>query len=116
MATTEDIPRDPGEWRPTHHFTERFRNRGDGPNRHLDAEIVRRCIEDGDIIRESNGQIRFRATVAGVTYRLVADPGNRMIQTAYPVSMNAKEARESGRWSSVQLGDIRRFINTNPNR
>lgn len=112
MATEKhSIPRDPSEWRPTNHFTERFRNRGDGPDRHLDGEIVRECIEEGSVRWSPDKQLLWlRATVGGVTYRLVANPDKQALVTGYPISINTVAARKSGRWSSTAIEEIRQFI------
>ena len=118
MATASDgVPRDPSEYRPSVHFPERFHDRyeDDYPPRHLDDEIVRGCIERGEVSAADNSPYRrFRETFGGVVYRLVINIDQRKVVTGYPVGINVKQARESGRWSRQQIEDIRQFIEIDP--
>ncbi len=109
-AGEASIPRDPSHYRPSHHFAERFRDRFDEHNRHLDGEIVRRCIEQGEARPQSGGRVCLRETVGGVTYRLVVSPPEELVVTGYPLGINTEAARASGRWSTQQIEDIREFI------
>lgn len=118
MATTDsNPPREPSAYRPSLHFPERFHDRYDDerPPRHLDDEIVRGCIEDGEM-RSPPGTSKalFRETFGGVDYRLVVDLADREVVTGYPIEIRTDEARDSGRWTPQQIEDIRRFIATNP--
>lgn len=118
MATADDYPREPSAYRPSLHFPERFHDRyeDDRPPRHLDAEIVDGCIADGEVNHEppSSTIIWFRETFGGVTYRLVIDVDEREVVTGYPISISIEAARDSGRWTSTQIEDIREFIATDP--
>jgi len=117
MATSpNDVPREPSAFRPSLHFPERFHDRyeDDRPPRHLDDEIVRGCIEDGEVTEADPGIIWFRETFGAVTYRLVVNESEREVLTGYPISINTEAARTSGRWSEDQIEDIRRFIATDP--
>jgi len=116
MATTDSVPREPSAFRPSNHFAERFkgRNYDDRPPRHLDGEIINGCISRGTTTRQGSGIVWFRETFAGVTYRLVANVDKGVVVTGYPISVNTKHARESGRWSAEQIDDIREFIATDP--
>lgn len=116
MSTdAQSPPREPSAYRPSTHFPERFHDRySDRPPRHLDDEIVRRCIEDGTAQKVNRDVYHLRETVGGVTYCLVVDVGNHEVITGYPASIDTDAARKSGRWSSRQLEEIRRFIATDP--
>lgn len=112
----DQLPRETGAYRPGIHFGTRFRDRyeDDRPPRHLDGEIIRGCIEDGDVREADPGTVWFRETFGGATYRLVVDAGDREVVTGYPIAINTEAARRSGRWTSEQIEDIRRFIATDP--
>ncbi|MDF9748386.1 hypothetical protein [Natrinema salsiterrestre] len=117
MSTdAQSPPREPSAYRPSLHFPERFNDRyeDDRPPRHLDDEIVRRCIEAGSVTEADPGTVWLRETFGGVTYRLVVDVGDREVITGYPISINTTAARRSGRWSTQQIADIREFIATDP--
>ncbi|MDS0280277.1 hypothetical protein NDI85_21060 [Halomicroarcula sp. S1AR25-4] len=116
MATADNPPREPSAYRPTFHFTQRFHDRyeDDRPPRHLDDEIVATCITDGAVTKADPGTVWFRATFGGVTYRLVVDVDVGEVVTGYPISINTEAARDSGRWTSEQIEDIREFIATDP--
>jgi len=113
--SADTVPRDPNAYRPGRHFVERFRDRyeNDRPPRHLDGEVVRRCIEDGEVTRH-DGAVRFETTVGGVRYRLVVNAADRKVVTGYPLAIDETAARDSGRWSASQLADLREFIATDP--
>ncbi|WP_058997823.1 hypothetical protein [Haloarcula sp. CBA1127] len=118
MATADNCPREPSAYRPSLHFPERFHDRyeDDRPPRHLDGEIVAGCITDGTANHDSGSSkiVWFRETFGGVTYRLVVDVDEREVVTGYPISINTKAARRSGRWTATQVEDIREFIATDP--
>jgi hypothetical protein len=116
MSTAHSPPRDPSAYRPGIHFGERFHDRyeDDRPPRHLDGEIVDGCIEEGEVTEADSGLLWFRETFGGVTYRLVVNREDREVITGYPVSINTEHARQSGRWTSQQIADIREFIATDP--
>jgi len=110
MSTEPAPPREPSAYRPTVHFQERLRDAYDEYNRHLDGEIIERCIRQGDVKRTGRDIYHFRETVAGVTYRLVVNVRKDVVVTAHPVGINTEAARESGRWSASQIADIREFL------
>lgn len=116
MSTDAPLPREPSAYRPSIHFPERFHDRyeDDRPPRHLDDEIVRGCIERGNVKHTDPGTVWFRETFGGVTYRLVIDIDDREVITGYPISINTEVAQASGRWSPSQINDIRTFIVTDP--
>ena len=118
MATSNsNVPREPSAYRPSIHFPERFHDRyeDERPPRHLDDEIVRGCIEDGEMRRPAGSSVvLFRERFGGVDYRLVASLAKQEVVTGYPVEIHTDEARESGRWTKQQIEDIRRFIATDP--
>ncbi|MDS0284719.1 hypothetical protein [Haloarcula onubensis] len=116
MATSTSPPREPSAYRPTNHFGERFNDRydDDRPPRHLDGDIVSGCIEDGAATSQGGGTVWFRETFAGATYRLVVNVDEGTVLTGYPISINTVAARNSGRWTSDQIEDIRKFIATDP--
>jgi len=110
------FPREPSAFRPSLHFPERFNDRyeDDRPPRHLDDEIVRGCIEDGSPKKVNRGIYHLHETFGGIIYRLVVDVDDQEVITGYPVEVDSVAARESGRWSSQQIADIREFIATDP--
>jgi len=108
------LPRDPSAYRPSTHFGQRFRDRYDDRDRHLDGEIVDGCIEHGDAKKVNAGIYHLRETFGGATYRLVVDVDDREVVTGYPVSINTEHARRSGRWTSQEIEDIREFIASDP--
>lgn len=115
MATTttadEPIPREPSAYRPSNHLAEHVKGlTDDGADRHLDGDIIRTCIEHGDVTHPGGSTYHLEATVGGVTYRVVVNATTRVVVTAHPVGINTEAARASGRWSSAQVDDIRTFI------
>ena len=111
-GSVDGPPRDASAYRPTIHFSDRFHNRCDGPNRHLDGEIVRACLEDGHVERVPGERELwfFQATVCAVTYRLLANQRTGDVLTGYPIGMNERAALASGRWSRAAIEDIRAAI------
>jgi hypothetical protein len=111
-----DVPRDPGAYRPSLHFPERFHDRyeDDRPPRHLDDEIVRTCIEDGEVTQPAADTLLYRHEFGGVDYRLVVNPQKEEVVTGYPVEIDTDVAEASGRWSPDQIDDIQEFIRTDP--
>ena len=111
MSTTAP-PRDPSAYSPSNHFVGHVRDRTDGPDRHLDGDIIRTCIEDGEVRPHPHDDAKryFRATVAAVTYRLVANVEQGVVVTGYPLGINPDAARDSGRGSSRQIEDILAFL------
>jgi len=116
MATSDgsDIPREPSAYSPSLHFAERFRDRYDEFNRHLDGEIVAGCIEDGTATVYTPHKVQLHETFGGVEYRLVVNPARGSVVSGYPVDVNEHQARESGRWSESELQDIREFLAQDP--
>jgi len=117
MATTDDnsIPREPSAYRPTLHFIERFRDRYDEHNRHLDEEIVATTIREGTVTHRQADKVHVESTFGGVRYRLALATDGRVI-TGHPVRMDEDTARESGRWSADALSDIREFLAADTSR
>lgn len=115
MATS-DVPREPSAFRPSLHFPERFHDRyeDDRPPRHLDDEIVRECIERGEVRQPADDVALFRRTFGGVDYRLVVDLGDSEVVTGYPVEIDQAAAEDSSRWTPDQVEDIVEFIATDP--
>ncbi|MDQ2052856.1 hypothetical protein RBH26_20655 [Natronolimnohabitans sp. A-GB9] len=103
-------PREPSVYRPTVHFHERLKDKYDEYNRHIDGEIIEGCIRNGDAERVGPDIYHFRATFGGVTYRLVVNTDRSVVITGHPISINTEVARDSGRWSTDQIEDIREFI------
>ena len=110
------MPREPSAFRPSLHFPERFHDcyEDDRPPRHLDDEIVRGCIENGEVTDADPDIYWYRETFDGVTYRLVVNDSKREVITGYPISINTEVAESSGRWTPEQIEDVRRFIKTDP--
>lgn len=104
--SADTAPRDPAALRPSLHFA---KDTLKDPRRHVSGEIIRACITDGTVEPHS-GALRYRATVGGVTYRTVVDAEKGEVVTAYPTAINTEAARESGRWSSKDIADIRGFL------
>ena len=111
MSTTTP-PRDPSAYAPSNHFVGHVRDWTDGPDRHLDGDIIRACIEEGEVRPHPHDPEKryFRATVAAVTYRLVVNVEQGVVVTGYPLGINPDAARDSGRWSSRQIEDILAFL------
>lgn len=81
MSTSEGIIRDPSEYTPSIHFTQRFKQK----KRKLTGDVIRECITEGEAtVDEKTGAIKYRSTVDGTRYCLVADPETREVCTAYP--------------------------------
>jgi len=115
MATADDtIPREPSAYRPCNHFAERFRDRYDKHNRHLDDEIVATCIRSGEVVHRQADKAHLEADFGGVRYRLVVNPATGQAITGHPVAIDEHTAQQSGRWSSTQLADIRAFLAADP--
>jgi hypothetical protein len=116
MATTDSPPREPSAYHPTNHFGDTLRDRegDDRPPRHLDGEIINGCISDGTARKVNAGVHHFTATFGGVEYTLAIDTDGREVITGYPSALDEAAARESARWSSQQIEDIREFIETDP--
>lgn len=109
MATTA-LPREPAAYRPSNHFAQRFHDRYDEFNRHLDGEIVATCIREGEVTHHQPDKAHLEADIGGVRYRLVVAPDEGAVITGHPVALDEDRARESGRWSSDQRADIRVFL------
>jgi hypothetical protein len=114
MSSDLDVPRDPSAFRPSIHFGERAGDRYTERKRHLDGEIIDGCIERGDVRKVDATTRWLRETFAGVTYRLVVNVEKREVVTGYPIGINTEAARDSGRWTSQEIEDIREFIATDP--
>jgi len=109
-----ELPRDPAAYRPTNHFAERFHDRYDEYNRHIDGEVVRACIEDGEARDRAGDRVYLRKTIGGVTFRLVVSPGMGTVVTGHPIGVNTEAARDSGRWSAQQIEEIQEFLAAGP--
>jgi len=111
MSTTSP-PRKPDAYAPSNHFVGHVRNRSEGPDRHIDGDIIRACIENGDVRPHPHDDAKryFRRTVDAVTYRLVVNVEEGVVVTGYPIGINPEAARDSGRWSSAQIRDILDFL------
>lgn len=109
-----DIPREPSAYRPTLHFKSRFEDAFDEFDRHLDGEIIRRCITEGELTVQDDHTTLFETTIAGVGYRIVVNPKNRTCVSGFPTSINWETALDSGRWSRNQLEDIEEFLEAKP--
>lgn len=119
MATTTDtsrfststVPRDPPYYRPSIHFYDRFHNRIEEPGRrHLDGEIIDKCIIEGSVSKEPDNCFGFRRFFGGVEYALIVNPHTRKVVTGHPTAIRWKPAKDSGRWSQVQLEEINEFL------
>lgn len=108
--TTTEVPRDPGAYRPTCHFRDRFRDATDDPPRHLDGEIVNECITSGHVDRQDRHTVRFTADFDGVEFVIVVNPVHGTCVTGHPVSLDWQTAVESDRWTRSQLADIDEFL------
>ena len=108
--TDDSVPRDPASYRPGIHFGERFHDKYDEHNRHLDGEIVSGCIEHGASKKVNADVFHLRETFGGVTYRLVVNVAKGEVITGYPISINTHTARDSGRWTRQQIEDILAFL------
>lgn len=113
-ATTSSVPREPSAYRPTVHFQERFRDKYDSYNRHLDGEVIEGCIRNGGVTQPSSNICYFEQAFGGVTYRLVVNTVRDVVITGHPVSIDPEAARESCRWSSRQIDEIREFLAAKP--
>ncbi|AYM00336.1 hypothetical protein PhiH1_450 [Halobacterium phage phiH] len=113
-SQSTDVPREPSAYRPTLHFKSRFEDAFDEFDRHLDGEIIRRCITEGEHTRQDDSTSLFEETIAGVTYRIVVNPKNRTCVSGFPTDINRETALDSGRWSRTQLGDIEEFLEAKP--
>lgn len=109
-----DVPREPSAYRPTLHFKSRFEDAFDEFHRHLDGEIIRRCITEGEHTRQDDSTSLFETTIAGVSYRIVVNPKNRTCVSGFPTDINWETALDSGRWSRSQLEDIDEFLEAKP--
>lgn len=109
-----DVPREPSAYRPTLHFKSRFEDAFDKFDRHLDGEIIRRCITEGEHTRQDDSTSLFEETIGGVTYRIVVNPKNRTCVSGFPTDINWQTALDSGRWSRSQLADIEEFLEAKP--
>lgn len=114
-------PRQPIAYTPTLHFGEKFDDKYDEHDRYLDDDVVRECIENGETYARSEliddgefdptaGPVYFRATVGGVTFRLVIDVDDREVITGFPIGVQPESAIESGRWSRSDVDGIREFL------
>lgn len=103
----EEPPRDPSAYCPSLHFANDVVPQ---ERRHIDGEVIDTCIEEGKVLSQPDGRVYYRATLAGITYRLVASPAKREVITAYPIGINTEVALESGRWSSSDVEDVRQHI------
>lgn len=111
MSSESPLPRAPSAFSPSTHFAQRFRGPGaDGFDRHLDGEIVRRCIEDGDLRKVNRDKWRFEADIAGVEYALVVRQSTQDVITGHPIALDHERAAASSRWSSEQLTEIQTFL------
>ena len=111
MSAEFPAPRDPSAFRPTQHFTARFKDNYDEFNRHLDGEVVRKTIEEGRPRPQGDSKWLLHHEIDGVRFRLVVNPTKGTVITGHPVNIDLEEARASGRWSSSQIDDIREFLN-----
>ncbi|AAM88764.1 hypothetical protein PhiCh1p91 [Natrialba phage PhiCh1] len=110
-----DIPRDPSAYRATLHFKSRFEDAFDDYNRHLDGEIVRRCITEGELTQQDYHTSLFESVIGGVTYRIVVNPRNGTCVSGFPVAIDWQTALDSGRWTRIQLKEIEEFLDAKPN-
>lgn len=112
----EDIPRKPSAYRPTCHFTIRFKdNYTHEPPRYLDGEIVERCIREGTPSVRAPNKCELRATFDGVRFVLVVNPQKGTVITGYPERVYS-DAGSEGRWTSEELTHLRAFIEAKPER
>lgn len=112
--TESDVPREPSAYRPTLHFKRRFEDAFDEHRRHLDGEIVRRCITEGELTKQDSHTSLFETVVGGVTYRIVVNPRNGTCVSGFPVAIDWGTALDSGRWSKTQLEEIEAFLEAKP--
>ena len=109
-----DVPREPSAYRPTLHFKRRFEDAFDEYSRHLDGEIIRRCITEGDLTEQDRHTSLFEASIEGVTYRIVVNPRNGTCVSGFPTSIEWDTALDSGRWTRTQLEEIEEFLDAKP--
>lgn len=110
QPASEPVPREPSAYRPTCHFADRFNDRYDDYERHLDGEIIDGCITTGTLTRVSPEKCFLRETFAGVTYRLIVNPVAGTVLSGHPISINTEYARESDRWTERQVQDILEYL------
>ena len=103
--STEQLPREPSAWSPTPHLGDRVRK----PDRHLDGDVIRTCIEEGVRHELGNGYVAAEQWIDGVHYRLVLDPQSREVVTGYPQGVDQEVALANG-WTKGQLQNVREAI------
>jgi hypothetical protein len=117
MSTEGPLPREPSAFSPTTHFGQRLRGPGaDGYDRHLDGEIVRRCIEEGTLRKVNRDRYRFETDIDGVEYALVVRASTKDVITGHPVALDRDRARASSRWSTEQISEIEAFLDDRGSR
>jgi hypothetical protein len=117
MSTEVPLPREPSAFSPSNLFAQRLRGRGaDGYDRHLDGEVVRRCITRGDVHRDGRDIYCFVADVDGVAFEIVVRDSSREVITGRPISVDADRARASSRWSTEQISEIEAFLDDRGSR
>jgi hypothetical protein len=117
MSTEVPLPREPSAFSPSNLFAQRLRGRGaDGYDRHLDGEVVRRCITRGECYRDGRDIFCFEADVDGVTFELVVRDSSREVITGRPTNVDADRARASERWSAEQISEIEAFLDDRGSR
>jgi hypothetical protein len=101
-----DYPSDPEAYRPLRHFAQRFKE----SRRHLDDEIIERCIREGDLRDNGDGCACFRLEWGdGVAYYLIVahhEDGYLVVVTAWPHLHNREAALRSGMWAPGDLDEI----------
>lgn len=84
----DDVSRDPGDYAAADHLLIRY-HRGAGPtsetrtNPPITGDVIRQCIEDGDLKPGHDDCVVFAERVEGVDWQLIANPHTREALTAY---------------------------------
>ncbi|REA00233.1 hypothetical protein DEQ92_20495 [Haloferax sp. Atlit-6N] len=93
-------------YEPTRHVIQHAKGLSKGPNRHVDADLLRECIESGAARKVNRGMWRFEKEIAGVEFAVVVSSDSNEIITAFPTVVNRAEAEHIGYWADDELDDI----------
>lgn len=84
----DDVSRDPSDYAAADHLLIRY-HRGAGPtsetrtNPPITGDVIRQCIEGGEIKEAHDGCIIYSELVDGIDWWLIANPDTREVLTAY---------------------------------
>lgn len=107
-----EFPRDPSEYSLSPKFKQRCKELGGA----LPENCALKAIQEGQLMKASEGCSAFVLYYEGVTFSLVVkddDYNGLQVVTIWPYVYSSDEAKASGRWSTKQLQKLQSIAEEN---